>query len=62
MSVLQGTVFFPLPDGSGLMFNVAGSSDPPKVISKISKDVPCKTSYTECLSVTNWLKKPQRQE
>ncbi|XP_035827636.1 hydrocephalus-inducing protein [Aplysia californica] len=56
----MGSIFFPLPDGSGLLFNLTGSSDPPKATSKIQRDVPCKTGYTELLTVTNWLKKPQR--
>jgi hydrocephalus-inducing protein len=56
----QGTLFFPLPDGTGLLYNLSGGADPPKAVSKINRDVPCKTSYTEMLSVTNWLRKPQR--
>ncbi|XP_013405663.1 hydrocephalus-inducing protein [Lingula anatina] len=55
-----GSIFFPLPDGTGLMYNLVGSSDPPKVNARITRDVPCKTSYTEILSVNNWLKRPQR--
>lgn len=56
----NGTIFFPLPDGTGLFFNLVGMAEPPKPNSKISRDVPCKTSYTEPLPVINWLKKPQR--
>ncbi|XP_074644164.1 hydrocephalus-inducing protein homolog [Tubulanus polymorphus] len=55
-----GTVFFPLPDGTGLLYNVQGTAEPPKPNSRINRDIPCKTSYTELLSVNNWLKKPQR--
>ncbi|CAL1541298.1 unnamed protein product [Lymnaea stagnalis] len=55
-----GSIFFPLPDGSGLLFNLQGTAEPPKVIAKIQRDVPCKTGYTELLPVYNWLKKPQR--
>jgi len=57
---LQGTVFFPLPDGTGLLYNMSGTADPPKPNSRITRDVPCKTPYTEILSVYNWLKHPQR--
>ena len=56
----QGTVFFPLPDGTGLLFNLTGTAEAPRAVSKISRDVPCKTAYTEVLSITNWLNKPQR--
>ncbi|GFS07093.1 hydrocephalus-inducing protein-like [Elysia marginata] len=55
-----GSIFFPLPDGSGLLFNLTGSAEAPKAVAKIQRDVPCKTGYTELLSVSNWLKKPQR--
>lgn len=56
----QGSVFFALPDGSGLLYNVTGTSDPPKANAKLTRDVPCKTAYTEVLPVHNWLRKPQR--
>ncbi|CAB3998552.1 Hypothetical predicted protein [Paramuricea clavata] len=56
----QGSVFFPLPDGNGLLYNVTGISESPKAVSNIVRDIPCKTNYTELLTVNNWLKKPQR--
>ncbi|ELT89592.1 hypothetical protein CAPTEDRAFT_222082 [Capitella teleta] len=56
----SGSVFFPLPDGTGLLYNVLGTSEPPRAISKNTRDVPCKTPFVELLSVNNWLKKPQR--
>ena len=60
MFEFQGTVFFPLPDGTGLLYNVSGSAEAPKAAAKKVCDVPCKTTYTEMLTVENWLKKPQR--
>lgn len=57
---LQGSVFFALPDGNGLLYNVTGIAEPPKAVSNIQRDVPCKTNYTELLTVTNWLRTPQR--
>ncbi|CAH1779299.1 unnamed protein product [Owenia fusiformis] len=56
----QGTVFFPLPDGTGYLFNVSGTSEAPRAVSKLVRDIPCKTNYSEILPVNNWLKKPQR--
>ena len=53
-------MFFPLPDGTGLMYNVSGNAEPPRSAQKKTIDVPCKTTYTEMLNVDNWLKKPQR--
>ena len=57
---LQGSVFFPLPDGQGLMYCVSGTAEPPKPNGKVSRDVPCKTTFVETLAVQNWLKKSQR--
>ncbi|EDV21657.1 uncharacterized protein TRIADDRAFT_30117, partial [Trichoplax adhaerens] len=55
-----GSVFFPLPDGSGLVFNVTGTAEAPRPIGNIGHEMPCKTHYTQLLSVSNWLNKPQR--
>ncbi|XP_033625714.1 hydrocephalus-inducing protein homolog [Asterias rubens] len=55
-----GTVFFALPDGSGLLYNLTGVSEAPKAAGSITREVPSKTQYTEQLSVSNWLKRPQR--
>lgn len=55
-----GTLFFPLPDGNGLLYNVIGNSDAPRASGKFTREVPCKTPYTELLPIENWLKKPQR--
>jgi len=57
---VQATVFFALPGGSGLEYSLSGTSEPPKPINRIARDVPCKTDYTEPLAVENWLSKPQR--
>nr|XP_006823299.1 PREDICTED: hydrocephalus-inducing protein homolog [Saccoglossus kowalevskii] len=55
-----GTVFFALPDGSGLLYNLTGVSEAPKAAGSVTREVPCKTQYTELLSISNWLRKPQR--
>ncbi|CAH2323836.1 Hypothetical predicted protein [Pelobates cultripes] len=56
----QGSIFFPLPDGTGLMYLLQGVSEPPKSSGNVIREVPCKTSYTELLHVRNWLPKTQR--
>lgn len=56
----SGSVFFPLPDGTGLLYNLTGVSNPPKPIAKLQREVPCKTNLVEVLTVENWLKKAQR--
>ncbi|KAM4614098.1 hydrocephalus-inducing protein homolog [Discoglossus pictus] len=57
---LEGSVFFPLPDGTGLLYLLQGVAEPPKSSGNIIREVPCKTSYTELLAISNWLNKPQR--
>ncbi|ELK36190.1 Hydrocephalus-inducing protein like protein [Myotis davidii] len=56
----QGTLFFPLPDGTGWLYALHGTAEPPKAVASIYREVPCKTPYTELLPITNWLNKPQR--
>ncbi|KAJ3416712.1 hypothetical protein HDV05_000542 [Chytridiales sp. JEL 0842] len=56
----EGSIFFPLPDGFGLLYKLYGMSDKPLSAGTITREVPCKTSYTEILAVNNWLKRPQR--
>lgn len=56
----QAAVFFPLPDGNGLLHTFIGTAEPPKQVVLPTRDVPCKTKHIEILSITNWLKKRQR--
>ncbi|KAJ8332018.1 hypothetical protein SKAU_G00429950, partial [Synaphobranchus kaupii] len=56
----QGSVFFAFPDGTGMLYTLLGTSEPPKPAGTITHEMPCKTPYTELLSVQNWLSKPQR--
>ena len=42
------------------MYYVSGMAEAPKPNGKVSRDVPCKTTFTETLGVHNWLKKSQR--
>ncbi|XP_006878929.1 PREDICTED: hydrocephalus-inducing protein homolog [Elephantulus edwardii] len=57
----QGTLFIPLPDGTGWLYSLHGTAELPKAVANILREVPCKTPYTELLPVTNWLNKPQRK-
>ncbi|XP_066439738.1 hydrocephalus-inducing protein homolog isoform X2 [Eleutherodactylus coqui] len=56
----QGSIFFPLPDGTGLIYLLQGQAEPPKSSGTVIREVPCKTPYTELLPVNNWLRKTQR--
>jgi P pilus assembly chaperone PapD len=55
-----GSVFFPLPDGSALMYTLKGTAGAPQAASTVEKTVPCKSSCMIPLQVVNWLKQPQR--
>ncbi|XP_075998116.1 hydrocephalus-inducing protein homolog [Genypterus blacodes] len=56
----QGSVFFPFPDGTSLLYSLQGTAEPPKVEDTILRELPAKTHHTELLSVHNWLSKQQR--
>eukprot|EP00798_Chlamydomonas_sp_ICE-L_P006741 gene6741-3411_t len=43
----EGSVFFPIPDGTGLLYNV-------------ERNIIAKQTHVEVLKVSNWLHKPQR--
>ncbi|GCB61582.1 hypothetical protein scyTo_0011337, partial [Scyliorhinus torazame] len=56
----QGSVFFPLPDGTGFLYMLTGIAEPPKAVAIINREVPCKIPHTVLLSINNWLPKLQR--
>ncbi|KAL7750642.1 hypothetical protein RI367_003984 [Sorochytrium milnesiophthora] len=56
----EGSAFFPLPDGSGLLYRLSGVVDKPLPAGTFARELAAKMSITEILPVTNWLKRPQR--
>lgn len=56
----HGSIFFPYPDGSGLLHNLLGTAELPKMAAQISQEIPCKTPHIELLTVENWIRRPQR--
>ncbi|CAH8565959.1 unnamed protein product [Heterobilharzia americana] len=56
----KGTIFFPLPDGTGLLYNLSGISEPPKSMIRINREIECKKLHTEVVEIPNWLNIPQR--
>ena len=56
----RGSVFFALPDGSSIMYQLIGQATAPLPIAAINRTMPCKSPYTYPLVVKNWLKVPQR--
>ncbi|XP_010765598.1 hydrocephalus-inducing protein homolog [Notothenia coriiceps] len=56
----QGSVFFSFPDGTGLLYSLQGTAEPPKAEHSIVHELPAKTHHTEVLPVHNWHAKQQR--
>ncbi|XP_041651130.1 hydrocephalus-inducing protein homolog [Cheilinus undulatus] len=56
----MGSVFFSFPDGSGMLYSLQGTSEPPKAEDIIQHELPAKTLHTQMLPVHNWLSKQQR--
>eukprot|EP01015_Nassula_variabilis_P031883 TRINITY_DN728_c0_g1_i4.p1 TRINITY_DN728_c0_g1~~TRINITY_DN728_c0_g1_i4.p1 ORF type:complete len:599 (+),score=110.56 TRINITY_DN728_c0_g1_i4:1-1797(+) len=57
--VHEGTLFFPLPNGTAKMINLYGKAQPPQPIDKEAK-FKAKKTHTYILEVQNWLKTTQR--
>ncbi|KAI3370851.1 hypothetical protein L3Q82_007368 [Scortum barcoo] len=55
-----GSVFFSFPDGTGILYTLQGTAEPPKAEDTIVHELPAKTHHTQLLSVHNWLPKQQR--
>ncbi|KAM7396206.1 hypothetical protein PAMP_019263 [Pampus punctatissimus] len=55
-----GSVFFTFPDGTGMLYSLQGTAEPPKPEDTIVHELPAKTHHTEMLPVHNWLSKQQR--
>lgn len=58
--MFQGSVFFSFPDGTGMLYSLRGTADPPKAEDTIVHELPAKTPHTQLLPVHNWLPKQQR--
>jgi hydrocephalus-inducing protein len=58
----HGTVFFPFPNGNGLLYNLQGTAEPPDATASNFREIPCKTPHTELLKVKNWIRRPQRYD
>ncbi|KTG35348.1 hypothetical protein cypCar_00023228 [Cyprinus carpio] len=56
----EGSVFFSFPDGSGILYILHGTSEPPKAEGTITEEIKCKSHHTQTVSLHNWLPRPQR--
>ncbi|XP_032378415.1 hydrocephalus-inducing protein [Etheostoma spectabile] len=55
-----GSVFFSFHDGTGVLYSLQGTAEPPKAEDTIVHELPAKTHHTEFLPVHNWLSKQQQ--
>ncbi|XP_053175951.1 hydrocephalus-inducing protein homolog [Scomber japonicus] len=55
-----GSVFFSFPDGTGVLYSLQGTAEPPKAEDSIVQELSAKTHHTEMLPVHNVLSKQQR--
>lgn len=58
--VHEGSLFFPTPDGSALLFTLIGVSLPPTEADVINLNIKAKRSEVQVIPVKNWLKSIQR--
>eukprot|EP00965_Chrysotila_dentata_P045391 1508029-Pleurochrysis_carterae.AAC.3 len=56
----EGSVFFPLADGSAIYYKLEGVATAPLPAGTISQGVPCKQAASFPLAVANWMQQPQR--
>jgi len=56
----EGTLFFPLPDGSGLLYKLVGVAAAPVPEGTLELEVSAKSRFAGVLPVRNWLPTPQR--
>ena len=56
----KGSIFLPLPDGSALIYNLVGKSNPPEPVSTVELSIKSKKTYVHIIQVKNWLRDVQR--
>lgn len=56
----DGSIFFPLPDGSAIVYELIGKSLPPSPVQLENSQFKAKTNGQYVIKVQNWLKEAQR--
>ena len=60
LAVHKGSVFFPLPDGSGLLYALQGKADKPAAAPAVAARAQAKKALNFVVPVTNWMRATQR--
>lgn len=53
-------MFFPIPDGTALMYKLTGKATPPAVLQTFDLNTKAKKNLVHLIPIKNWLKTPQR--
>ena len=56
----RGSLFFALPSGDALLYNLEGEASAPEPEDRIALNCPAKSMLTIPLTVKNWLRQPQK--
>lgn len=56
----KGSLFFPLPDGSAILYNLVGKSNAPLPVSTVDLNVIARKTHVHVIEVKNWLRDLQR--
>lgn len=56
----EGSIFFPIPDGTGLLYRLVGRAEAPVSEATLERHIQAKSQHTEVLKCHNWLHRPQR--
>lgn len=57
---LSGSLFFALPDGGAVLYQLEGEAEGPEPASSTELETPAKTALAFTLPVANWLRRAQR--
>nr|CAH7720449.1 unnamed protein product [Callosobruchus chinensis] len=55
----KAMMFLALPEGHCSLYDLTGVTQPPIIVDRITREIPCKKLYTETLKVQNWLNRQQ---
>lgn len=57
---LSGSLFFALPDGGAVLYQLEGEAEGPEAASSMELETPAKTALAFTVPVANWLRRTQR--
>lgn len=59
---LSGSLFFALPDGGAVLYQLEGEAEGPEASSGMELETPAKTALAFTVPVANWLRRTQRYD